>query len=296
MASKTPESTFVKSMTGFSRIQDSDELGDFTWEMRSVNHRYLETQFKMPEKFKHLEPKLREILRSIVARGKIESNLYLKLNTSSQDLAINEDKLNQILNVAGKLEEKSKDIKLLSSFEILNWPGLLEASEIDLSSLEKKILSGFEAAVNELVNARTAEGKRMSEIILNRVGLIEDLVEEIRSDMPTILEDYNQRLKDKLSNFNVEVDPDRLEQELVMLAQKTDVAEELDRLVAHTSEVRDTLKKSEPCGRRLDFLMQELNREANTLGAKSIAIKSSQGSISLKVLIEQMREQVQNIE
>lgn len=296
MSSKSAESIFVKSMTGFSRIQDSNELGDFTWELRSVNHRYLESQFKLPEKLKHLEPRLRELIRGCVARGKIESHLYLKLNSTSQELAINQEKLDQILSVATKLEAKRKDIKPLSSFEILNWPGLLEASEIDLSSLEEKIISGFERAAAELVVARSAEGKRMAEIILNRVDLIDDLVEDIKNDMPTILQEYNNKLKEKLSNFNVEVDPDRLEQELVMLAQKTDVAEELDRLVAHTSEVRDTLKKAEPCGRRLDFLMQELNREANTLGSKSIAIKSSQGSINLKVLIEQMREQVQNIE
>jgi uncharacterized protein (TIGR00255 family) len=126
--------------------------------------------------------------------------------------------------------------------------------------------------------------------------LINELVDEIKNDMPTILLDYNKKLNDKLSNLNIEIDPDRLEQELVMLAQKTDVAEELDRLVAHTSEVRDILNNQGPCGRRLDFLMQELNREANTLGSKSVAIKSSQGSINLKVLIEQIREQVQNIE
>lgn len=296
MATEINENVNVKSMTGFSRIQDSDELGDFTWEIRSVNHRYLESQFKLPEKLKHMEPKLRTLIRNSVARGKIESSLYLKLNPSKQDLAINQEKLDQIFGVASKLEEKREGIKPLSSFEILNWPGLLEATEIDLSCLEEKILSGFERAITELVNARSAEGARMTEIILNRVDLINELVDEIKNDMPAILLDYNKKLNDKLSNLNIEIDPDRLEQELVMLAQKTDVAEELDRLVAHTSEVRDILNNQGPCGRRLDFLMQELNREANTLGSKSVAIKSSQGSINLKVLIEQIREQVQNIE
>lgn len=286
----------VNSMTAFARVQGDNSLGTYAWELRSVNHRYLETQFKLPDKLKVLEPLLRERMRSALARGKVECNLYFKANESEQAFIVNEDKIAALLLAAQQLSEKKSSIAPLSSYEILQWPGVLQAAELNIEAITESLLASFNEALLKLAQARGIEGGRMAEVICEKLDQVDDLTNQIKLNMPQILAEHQQRIEEKLAQLNVEIDQDRLAQEIVMLAQKVDVAEELDRLVAHTAEVRDTLVKNEPCGRRLDFLMQELNREANTLGSKSIATDSSQGAINLKVLIEQMREQVQNIE
>ncbi|MDG1292665.1 MAG: YicC family protein [Pseudomonadales bacterium] len=283
-------------MTAFARVQGDNSLGTYAWELRSVNHRYLETQFKLPDKLKVLEPALRERMRSALARGKVECNLYFKANESEQGFIVNEEKVAALLLAAQQLNEKKSDLTPLSSYEILQWPGVLQSVELNIDAIVESLLESFDDALLKLAEARHAEGQRMTDVICEKLDQVDDLTNQVKLNMPKILAEHQKRLEERLAQLSVEVDKDRLAQEVVMLAQKVDVAEELDRLVAHTAEVRDTLAKDEPCGRRLDFLMQELNREANTLGSKSIATDSSQGAINLKVLIEQMREQVQNIE
>lgn len=286
----------ANSMTAFARVQGDNSLGTYAWELRSVNHRYLETQFKLPDKLKVLEPALRERMRSALARGKVECNLYFKANESEQGFIVNEEKVAALLLAAQQLNEKKSDLTPLSSYEILQWPGVLQSVELNIDAIVESLLASFDDALLKLAEARHAEGQRMTDVICEKLDQVDDLTNQVKLNMPQILAEHQKRLEERLAQLSVDVDKDRLAQEIVMLAQKVDVAEELDRLVAHTAEVRDTLAKDEPCGRRLDFLMQELNREANTLGSKSIATDSSQGAINLKVLIEQMREQVQNIE
>lgn len=286
----------INSMTAFARVQGETHFGSYAWELRSVNHRYLETQFKLPDKLKLLEPELRERIRTAMARGKIECSLYFKANDSEQTLLINQGKITALLAAAQQLSENVADLSPLSSFEILQWPGVLQSTELNVEAVAEQLLESFDQAIIKLAEARQVEGGRMAAVILDRLDQVDAITAQVKANMPKILSEHQLRIEARLAQLNVEIDRDRLTQEIVLLAQKVDVAEELDRLIAHTSEVRETMAKAEPCGRRLDFLMQELNREANTLGSKSIATDSSLGAVNLKVLIEQMREQVQNIE
>ncbi|MEE3241209.1 MAG: YicC/YloC family endoribonuclease [Pseudomonadota bacterium] len=286
----------TNSMTAFARVQGSHDIGDFVWELRSVNHRYVEVQFKLPEKFKSIEPVLRERIRQAVARGKVECHLHFKPSEAEQSFVINQAKVDALLLAAQSLKDKDNRLELLSSHQILQWPGVLQVSEMNIELITEALLLSFNQALAQLTEARHSEGQRMAATIINRLDLIDELVADIKKTLPSILAEHQKRLEEKLASLAIEVDQERVAQEVVMLAQKVDIAEEIDRLIAHTDEVRATLAKTEPCGRRLDFLMQELNREANTLGSKSIATQSTQGAVNLKVLIEQMREQVQNIE
>ena len=287
----------VSSMTAFARVEGENELGSYAWELRSVNHRYLEAQFKLPEKLRSLEPQLREGMRGVITRGKVECSLYFKSSDVEARYVINEDKVTALLEAAQRVGQLAGNSgTTISISEIMQWPGVMQASEINIEQLSGLLMESFGQALEKLQQARLSEGTRMAQLIYERLDQIDQISGGLREHMPQLLEDYQQRIEERLQQMQVELDHDRLAQEMVMLAQKTDVAEELDRLDSHTTEVRDTLQKNEPCGRRLDFLMQELNREANTLGSKSIATENSQGAVNLKVLIEQMREQVQNIE
>ena len=286
----------TNSMTAFARVQGSHEIGDFFWELRSVNHRYLEIQFKLPEKFKSIEPVLRERIRQTIARGKIECHLHFKPSEAQQNFVINQARVDALLLAAESLKAQDDCLEPLSSHQILQWPGVLEVSEINTELITQTLLLNFDQALAQLTEVRHSEGQRMAAAIITRLDQIDELVADIKQILPRILSEYQDRLEEKLASLAIEIDQERIAQEVVMLAQKVDIAEEIDRLTAHTDEVRATLAKTEPCGRRLDFLMQELNREANTLGSKSIVTQSTQGAVNLKVLIEQMREQVQNIE
>jgi uncharacterized protein (TIGR00255 family) len=283
-------------MTAFARVQVDQSWGSCVWELRSVNHRYLENAFKLPEKFRVLEPKLREALRAKLARGKIEASLYFKANESEQPLLLNRDRVSALLTVADEVKTIAGASNGLSVQQIMNWSGVLESAELDIESIGQAVLRAFDNAIKQLIEARASEGQRLEAMINERLGQVDQLAKQVRERMPVILAEHQKRIETKLAELQVEVDRERLVQEIVLIAQKVDVAEELDRLCAHTDEVRATLQKTEPCGRRLDFLMQELNREANTLGSKSMAIDTSNNAVDLKVLIEQMREQVQNIE
>ncbi|RHW20690.1 YicC/YloC family endoribonuclease [Pseudomonas jilinensis] len=287
----------VYSMTAFSRRESSTEQGNLAWEMRSVNHRYLEASLRLPEAFRELEGPLRERLRKQLGRGKVECTLrFNPQETSSSELSLNQPLLDQLIRVSQQLAGQLNNPAPINPLELLAWPGVLAGSEQDQSNLVKQAERLFNEALEELKVQRAREGAELRKLIEERLDAISDRVASLREMMPTLLSAHRQKLIDRFNEARLELDGTRVEQELVLLAQKIDVAEELDRLATHVSETRRVLDDKGAIGRRLDFLMQEFNREANTLGSKAIDSRSTQAAVDLKVFIEQMREQVQNIE
>jgi len=288
-------------MTAFARVQESNDSGLITWELRSVNHRYLEPGLKLPDEFRQLEPEIRKLLGRYLTRGKIDLSLRYKIDQQQQGkIGLNEDILHslreaeqQVLNI---VHEGSK----LSVSDILSWPGVINEGERDFTGLHQLAVSCLDSALQQLQQSREAEGSALEEMIRSRCAKASDIVAEVRRHRPEMMtalrEKWESTLDEKLQQWRESANENRLEQELVMLAQKLDVEEELDRLDTHIAEVLNVLDRDEAVGRRLDFLMQELNREANTLGSKSQDGVTTQQAVDLKVLIEQMREQVQNIE
>lgn len=287
----------IRSMTAFAQREIQYDWGSISWEIRSVNHRYLEQHNKLPELFRALEPQLREHLRKTLARGKVDYQLRYQLNQQQeQSLDCNLDLSQQLINLVESIEQQQKQIAPTPAIEILRWPGVIKEPKLDTEQIHQDSFSAFVEAVENLIASREREGQDLKQLIEQRLDAIDATVVELRSAIPTILANQQQKLRQKVEEIQAELDPARLEQELVIMMQKADVDEELDRLVTHTKEVRRVLSKGGSCGRRLDFLMQELNREANTLSSKSVHSDSTQAAVELKVLIEQMREQIQNIE
>jgi uncharacterized protein (TIGR00255 family) len=279
----------------------SSDLGSITWELRSVNHRYLEPAIKVPEDFRQLEPEIRKLVGKYLTRGKVDLGLRYKFDQhQSRDISLNSD----IVLSLRKVEQQVLDIvhegSKLSVSDILSWPGVITDVERDLTPFHKLAISCLKAALKQLQQGRETEGKALDELIRSRCAQISDIVGEVRKHRPELMvalrQKWESNLDEKLKQWRENANEDRLEQELVMLAQKLDVEEELDRLDTHVAEVLNVLDRDDAVGRRLDFLMQELNREANTLGSKSQDSLTTQHAVDLKVLIEQMREQVQNIE
>lgn len=287
----------ISSMTAYARKEINQSWGTASWELRSVNQRYLETYIRVPEQFRTLEPIIRERLRGRLTRGKIECNLRFELDPASQhqELSLNQDLAKQVLSAVNwiQTEYKSGDV---NPIDVLRWPGVLSAKEQNLDAISQEILASLDEAINELIVVREREGEVLRDLIIQRLDSITTEVEKIRQWMPQILEWQKERLQNKLAEANIELDKSRLEQEIVLMAQRIDVAEELDRLMTHVKETYTILKKNEAVGRRLDFMMQEFNRESNTIASKSINADVTASAIELKVLIEQIREQVQNIE
>ncbi|CAA0082082.1 Uncharacterised protein [BD1-7 clade bacterium] len=285
------------SMTAFARVEHQAPWGTLTWELRSVNHRYLEPTFKMPDFARSHEHLLREKLRKTLVRGKVECGLRFEKNTAeAQSISINNELLEALLNANQQVADKLPASAPEAASTFLQWPGIITTAGIDAEELQKAILESFEAALSQLVEYRTREGAELKNIIELRLTRIQEINQSVKSWLPEIIQNQRQKLLNRFADMQLDIDNDRVEQELVIIAQKIDVDEELDRLQTHLKEVQKTLNKGSPCGRRLDFLMQELNREANTLGSKSISAEQSQASVDLKVCIEQMREQIQNIE
>jgi uncharacterized protein (TIGR00255 family) len=283
-------------MTAFARATLQQEWGTVTWEIRSVNQRYLEPSFRMPETLRELEMPLREHLRKQLSRGKLDCNLQINLNRETAGVSVNTEKAQQYLEAALQVAALMANPSNLSPMDIIDRPGVIEEREIDADLLKSSSLEVFKQAVEQLRENRGVEGNKLADMILQRVAGIREQTAKVRKILPEILSAQKQRLRDKIADLALTLDEDRLEQEIVIIAQKADVDEELDRLEAHLGEIEQVLKRKEPIGRRLDFLMQELNREANTLSSKSIALDTTQSAVELKVLIEQMREQIQNIE
>ncbi len=291
------ESSMTKSMTAFARTQQSLDEGELVWEIRSVNQRFLEVYFKMPEDFRASEPMFREILQKRLKRGKVECFLRFNATASqSESVTVNLQRAKALVKACHEINNLLHQPSEADPIELLQWPGVVQESKPDMTPVLSASEAGLNAALDDLIANREREGERMKQLILQRCEAIQHIVNETRDKMPEIQARYQQKIHERLEQIKVEVNQDRLEQELVHLAQKMDVDEELDRLDSHLKEMADVLNRNEAVGRRLDFLMQELNREANTLGSKSADISSTNASVELKVLIEQMREQIQNIE
>ena len=288
-------------MTAFARVEESNDAGSITWELRSVNHRYLEPGIKLPEEFRQLDPEIRKLIGRYLARGKVDFSLRYKIDQQQQGkIALNEDMLRSLREVEQQVLNIVHEGSKLSVADILGWPGVISENERDFSNLHKLAMSSLENALKQLQQSREDEGGALDEMIRSRCGQVSEIVAEVRKHRPQMVaslrEKWESALDEKLQQWRESANENRLEQELVMLAQKLDVEEELDRLDTHIAEVLNVLDRDEAVGRRLDFLMQELNREANTLGSKSQDSVTTQLAVDLKVLIEQMREQVQNIE
>lgn len=287
----------VHSMTGFARDEANFSWGTLSCEIRSVNHRFLEPHFRLPELLRALEPELRARLRSTLQRGKVEIAFQLSVDESaSESLTLN-------LDLAEKLAEAIRQVNAVldspapaSATDILRWPGVLDSRKLDREEAEQAVLSLFNNCLQQLSAHRAREGAELAALIEQRLEAILAEVEKVRSRLPIIMQAQRDKLLERLEALKSEVNPERLEQELVFYAHKADVDEELDRLLTHVNEVRHTLQQGGAIGRRLDFLMQELNREANTLASKSMAADTTQSAVELKILIEQIREQIQNIE
>lgn len=286
----------IHSMTAFARAEQAVDNGTLSWEIRSVNHRYLEPHLRLPDAFRELEGAIREALRKGLSRGKVECTLRFAEDSAGRSMQVDNERASQLIAAAESVAALIKQPAPLNSLEILAWPGVLVGDSADPQTLNTAALQLFLTALTEMKAGRLREGEELARLINERLDLIADETATLRAQVPHMLAAQRQKILDRCAEMRVELDPQRLEQEIVMLAQKSDVAEELDRLSTHVSEVRRVLKSGGAAGRRLDFLMQELNREANTLGSKAFDTRSTQAAVNLKVLIEQMREQVQNIE
>ena len=285
----------IHSMTGYARKEFKGDWGTAVWEIRSVNQRYLETYLRLPEQLRGLEPILRERFRKQLERGKVECNLRFESQTNAGQLQINEALAEQLIDSALWVIDRAGQGQL-NPLDVLRWPGVMAAPEQDMDELNTRLLAGFDEVLGLFIESRQSEGDKLNVLIEQRLDGIQVEVTKVRALMPQILDWQRQRLVDRLAEAKLELESTRVEQEIILLAQRIDVAEELDRLGMHITETHKILKKGGACGRRLDFMMQEFNRESNTLGSKSINAETTQSAVELKVLIEQMREQIQNIE
>ena len=286
----------IYSMTAFARRELKGDWGTAVWEVRSVNQRFLETYFRLPEQFKSMEPVLRERFRKQLQRGKVECSLRFVANDAAVGkLNLNEDLAKQVMHAADWVQSHGQSAGV-NPLDVLRWPGVISAEEADMDSIQGDVLAEFDLTLTDFIAARATEGSNLKAMIEQRLDGINSEVEKVTAHMPEVIAWQRKRITDKFSDANIELDSARVEQELVLLAQKMDVEEELDRLHSHVKETRNILKKGGAQGRRLDFMMQEFNREANTLGSKSINADITASAVELKVLIEQMREQIANVE
>jgi uncharacterized protein (TIGR00255 family) len=284
-------------MTAFARETATGDQGALTWELRSVNHRFLEAYVRLPEELRAMEPAVRERLSARLGRGKLDCSLrFSPAAGAGGSLRLNRRYLEQILAAGREVETLLGQPAEPNAFDLLRWPGVIQEQEVDTGPLQEQALALLERTLDSLVTTREREGARLSGMITERCEGLDRCVVAVRERMPQVLAEVRRRIQERLEEVRGELDPTRLEQEIALLAQRLDVDEEMDRLAAHVAEVRAVLKGNRPVGRRLDFLMQELNREANTLGSKSSDVEVTRLAVDMKVLIEQMREQVQNVE
>ena len=284
-------------MTAFARQESSTESYVLVWEMRSVNHRYLEINIRVPDSLRSIENSIRGAIRSNFTRGKIECHLrYQITENSSSSIKIDTQLVSNLLSATEQIKILSEETSPLGMSEILKWPGVIIDNDSDSLALESDAISLFKKTMEDLKTSRAREGKELGSFIQTRSHSVLEIIAKTRELMPQILTRERNQLLEKISKLKIDVDSSRLEAEIILLTQKADIEEELDRLHTHITEVQRVLTLKESKGRRLDFLMQELNREANTLSSKSIVIETTRSAVDLKVLIEQMREQIQNVE
>ena len=286
----------IYSMTAFARLEVKKDWGDAVWEIRSVNQRYLENFFRLPEQLRGLENTLREKLRQSLTRGKIECSLRIEIKKQTNaELNLNKELANQVIQSLQWIKTQAGEGEI-NLTDVLRYPGVVEAQEQDLDAISQDLLTAFDDLLTDFIAMRGREGEKLNDIIQQRLDAITVEADKVRSQMPAVLQWQRERLLQRFEDAQVNLDPQRVEQEMILLAQRVDVAEELDRLQMHVKETTNILKKGGAVGRKLDFMMQELNRESNTLASKSINADITASAVELKVLIEQMREQIQNLE
>lgn len=287
----------IKSMTAFARKQAQGEWGTASIEIKTVNHRYLDINLRLPEMLRELEMPMRDKLRGELSRGKIDVSLRYSLGSGvTTEVALNETLLKQLIAATEKVEQCVNEPAKYDAMDILRWPGVMQVADADLTETKQQVLNLVSEALLELSSVRQREGEALAKCILQRIDDIEQSIQQVIPRTQEIVAQQRKKLQQKVADLKVELDSDRLEHEIILIAQRIDVAEELDRLNTHIKEVRRVIKKGGVVGRRLDFLMQEFNREANTLASKSIDSDMTQAAVEIKVFIEQMREQIQNIE
>ncbi|HET9679725.1 MAG TPA: YicC/YloC family endoribonuclease [Gammaproteobacteria bacterium] len=287
----------IRSMTGFARRESQTQWGGLVWELRCVNHRYLDISWRLPDEFRSQETRFQQLCATHIGRGKLTASLRFEpADAARGELQLNTGLVRRLQTAADELATITGADTPLTAAEVLRWPGVVNEQTPDMAPVFDAASAVLDDTLKELAATRAAEGERIATMIRERSQQITALVHTLRGRIPEILAQLREKFVNRLADLNVTADPQRLEQELAIVAQKLDVAEELDRLDSHIVELNDCLQATNPIGRKLDFLMQEFNREANTLGSKLQDTETTRAAIEMKVLIEQMREQIQNIE
>lgn len=286
----------IRSMTAFVRLNTQGDWGMAAWELRSTNHRHLEISLRLPEILNDLEPGLRQQLRDLIQRGKIEISLHYQPNASATQITINQNLAMQLLSARQTLANLAQTSTPLDPTDLLNWPHILQTVDTKPQNLQTELQESFHTAILKLIALRETEGEAIKNYLKERLSVIQTEINKVKNYLPTLLQHQREKILARFEEAKLALDSNRLEQEMVLFIQKIDISEELNRLETHLTAIDTTLQQTGANGRRLDFLLQELHREANTMGAKSVAAPTSAAAIELKVLIEQMREQVQNVE
>ncbi|MES1929730.1 hypothetical protein SADO_10749 [Salinisphaera dokdonensis CL-ES53] len=286
----------TRSMTGFARSQTQGDWGELVWELRSVNHRFLDIHLRLPEPLRALEPAIREAISRVLSRGKVDVSAKLQTADNAQTIEIDEQRLEALGEALSQVRSTVIDCQAPDALRLLTYPGVQRESEPDVEAVHRDALTALEDALAQLQSMRDDEGSRLAAMLVERARKVREHADAAAERVPQVRDSWYAKMRGRLEELDTETDPARLEQELIFTAQRMDVAEEIDRLHSHVEALEAALNKSEPIGRRLDFLMQEFNREANTLGSKSQDPELTAHAVEMKVLIEQMREQVQNIE
>ena len=287
----------LRSMTGFARAERATPAGLLSWEIRSVNHRYLEVSLRLPEELRAAEADYRRTIGAAARRGKVDASFYVRpAPGASRELSLDGDLLERLIESARAVRGRLGAEGRIDAVDLLRWPGVVREADRDAASLGAAAATLLAEALAAFTASRASEGERIAEMLRARGAQVLAIVEEVGARLPDVQARIKARLVERVAALGAEVSADRLEQEVALLAQKMDVAEELDRLRSHVTELRDSLATGEAVGRKLDFLMQEFNREANTLSSKSQDVETTRKAVELKVLIEQMREQIQNVE
>jgi uncharacterized protein (TIGR00255 family) len=287
----------LRSMTGFARAERATPAGLLAWEIRSVNHRYLEVSLRLPEELRASEAEYRRVIGAAARRGKVDASFYVRPTAGAgRDLALDEELLDRLIENASAVRRRLGAESRIDAVDLLRWPGVVKEAERDTAPLAAAAAELLAEALAAFTASRSSEGERIAEMLKSRAAQVVAVVDEVGARLPDVQARIKAKVVERVAALGAELNPERLEQEVALLAQKGDVAEELDRLRSHVSELDSSLATGEAVGRKLDFLMQEFNREANTLSSKSQDTETTRKAVELKVLIEQMREQIQNVE
>jgi uncharacterized protein (TIGR00255 family) len=287
----------LRSMTGFARAERATPAGQLAWEIRSVNHRFLEVGLRLPEELRASEPDYRRAIGAVARRGKVDASFYVRPGPASdRELTLDAALLDRLVEQATTLRRRLGPEGRIDAVDLLRWPGVMKEADRDAAPLAAAAMDLLAEALAAFTGSRAAEGARIAEMLHSRAAQVAALTDEVAARLPEAQARIRAKFAERLAALSAEVIPERFEQEVALLLQKMDVAEELDRLRSHVAELESTLASGEAVGRKLDFLMQEFNREANTLSSKSQDVETTRRAVEIKVLIEQMREQVQNVE